>query len=149
MITKEATGETVLNLKRKATLALASAAMLVGSVAVSGPANAASSPIAACGGGSYHVIDQHSLSGGAIIYLLYNGTYNCVVTWKTGSSAGSPSNMGAFLQRKSDEKSVSDRGSYSYYAGPVKLAASGTCIIWGGFAFGSYASWYSAWSHCG
>jgi hypothetical protein len=30
---------------------------------------AASSPITACGGGSYHVIDQHDL-GKATIYLL-------------------------------------------------------------------------------
>jgi hypothetical protein len=139
----------VIEFKRRATFTLATAAMLVGSVAFSGPANAASSPIAACGGGSYRVIDQHGLNGGATIYLLYNGTYNCVVTWKTGSSAGTPSNMNATLQRQSDGKSVSDPGRYGYYAGPVKLAASGTCVKWGGYAFGSYASWYSGWSHCG
>ncbi|MEV0346240.1 hypothetical protein AB0H88_10775 [Nonomuraea sp. NPDC050680] len=141
-------------LKHKAALALTTAAMLACSVAVSAPANAASSPIAACGGGSYHIVDSYDLTGhpgngSAMLYLLYNGTTNCVVTWLTGASVGTSAYMKASIQRASDGKTVTDTGYYKYYAGPVKLSASGTCVKWSGFAFGSYQGWTSGWSHCG
>lgn len=40
-------------------------------------------PIAACGGGRHHVIDTADLAGAAAVYLMYNGSTDCVVTWKT------------------------------------------------------------------
>ncbi|MCO6010093.1 spore-associated protein A [Actinoallomurus purpureus] len=126
-----------------AVLALAGAAAVAGSVAVSTPAMAASSPIAACGGGSYHVIDTHDL-GAATIYLMYNGSTNCVVTWKDSSNSTS---VEAWLRRQSDGKIVYDVGNYSTYAGPVRLSAAGSCIGWGGH-YGS-TQWISDWSHCG
>ncbi|GAA4516592.1 hypothetical protein GCM10023191_087810 [Actinoallomurus oryzae] len=137
--------------QQKAVLTLTTAALLAGSVAVSGPANAASSPIAACGGGSYHVIDQYALRSYATVYLMYNGSTDCVVTWKT-AYVGTPTEVQAFIERESDFKAVEDDGKYSYYAGPVKIYAPGTCVIWGGsaaFPSGATASaWYEHWSHC-
>ncbi|GGS85171.1 spore-associated protein A [Nonomuraea spiralis] len=131
--------------RTKVALPLVTAAMLAGSVVVSSPANAASSPIAACGGGSYHVIDHHNITGG-VIYLMYNGRTNCAVTWKT-ANLGKSTPMDVWIARKNDAKSVEDEGSYAYYAGPVKIDAPGQCINWGGRI--SSSSWYSGWSHCG
>nr|BFE73919.1 hypothetical protein GCM10020092_072200 [Actinoplanes digitatis] len=46
-----------------------------------------------------------------------------------------------------DGSRVSDPGLYQWYAGPVRLAAAGSCVRWGG----SYqsSSWVSDWEHCG
>jgi hypothetical protein len=138
--------ETVRKFKRAAALTLTAAAMLAGSVGVSSPANAASSPIAACGGGSYHEIDHHTLAS-STIYLMYNGSTDCVVTWKT-AYVGTPTEVQASIWRQSDGKFVSDVGLYSTYAGPVKVTAPGTCINWGGGET-HYTYWYAGWSHCG
>ncbi|MDP9864267.1 MULTISPECIES: spore-associated protein A [Streptosporangium] len=128
--------------KRGATLALATAAALVGSLTTGSPAMAASSPIAACGGGSYHVIDQHDL-GRATVYLLYNGSTNCVVTWKD-----SPNNVrvNAVIRRERG-KYVTDPGNFSTYAGPVKISAAGKCVQWGG-DYGN-KQYTSPLEHCG
>jgi hypothetical protein len=104
---------------------------------------AASSPIAACGGGSYHVIDQHDL-GKATIYLLYNGTANCAVTWKDSSNT---TRVGVAIYKQSGGYD-SDEGNYSTYAGPVKVEAPGTCIFYTG-VYGSGPYWDSPWGHCG
>ncbi|GAA2394778.1 spore-associated protein A [Nonomuraea africana] len=132
--------------KRSATLALGVAATLAASVAFSSPAMAASSPIEACGGGSYHVIDSKALGSYATIYLLYNGSYNCVVTWKKSPYAGNTTWVRAVVQAYGSP-GVVDADYYRYYAGPVKVRAPGKCIMWGG----SYGSlWYeSPWEHCG
>ncbi|MFC5750779.1 spore-associated protein A [Actinomadura rugatobispora] len=134
------------NFKKGAALALASAAAIAGSIFTSSPAMAASSPIAACGGGSYHVIDKEYV-GKAIIYLLYNGTTNCVVTWK--NSPGTTTYVSAQI-RKPGGSWKSDGGNYRTYAGPVKVNAAGQCIQWGG-SYGSNPNegWYSPWEHCG
>ena len=129
--------------KGAAVLALAGAAVVAGVGAISTPATAAASPIAACGGGSYHVIDTHDL-GRAKIYLLYNGSTNCVVTWKDSPNS---TYVHAWLTRRSDGRVAFDEGNYSTYAGPVKLSAAGTCVAWGG-KYGS-TQWISDWSHCG
>ncbi|MEU5943845.1 hypothetical protein ABZ807_32910 [Micromonospora sp. NPDC047548] len=131
--------------KRSATLALGIVATLAASVSWSSPAMAASSPIAACGGGSYHVIDSHAYGSSATTYLLYNGSTNCVVTWKTGA-AGNAAWVRAVVQVYGSP-GVVDADYYRYYAGPVKVNAPGKCIMWGG----SYGSqWYeSPFEHCG
>ncbi|NUP29164.1 MAG: hypothetical protein HOQ44_21170 [Nocardia sp.] len=120
---------------------------LAGSLAVAGPAAAASSPVAACGGG-YHEIDHRDLPG-ARIHLLYNGTTNCVVTWKNN-----PGTATRLLARIAKQKSngsfadyIEDDGKYTTYAGPVKVNAAGTCISWGGAT--SSNSWLSGPEHCG
>ncbi|MFJ2034048.1 hypothetical protein [Streptosporangium sp. NPDC087985] len=134
------------DIKRSATFALGMAATLAASVALSSPAVAASSPIEACGGGSYHVIDSKALGSYATIYLLYNGSTNCVVTWKQGSYVGNSAWVSAVVQVYGSPRVVNS-GYFGYYAGPVKVKAPGKCIMWGGSYSGQ---WYeSPWEHCG
>jgi hypothetical protein len=132
----------VRKIKRGAALAFAATLALAGSVAFSTPAMAASTPIGACGGGSYHVIDKHDL-GPAVIYLLYNGSTNCVVTWKDKPNS-------QWVSARIKTRNAADRydsGYFSTYAGPVKVYAPGTCISWGG-EYGALW-WYSKYEHCG
>ncbi|MER5420745.1 spore-associated protein A [Streptosporangium roseum] len=129
-------------LKQGAALAVATVAALAGTFAAGSPAMAASSPVAACGGGSYHVIDKHDL-GKATIYLLYNGSTNCVVNWKDSPNS---TWISAFLYKDGGPYPV-DSGYYSTYAGPVKVSAAGKCITWGGI-YGS-TGYTSPSEHCG
>ncbi|WP_406317336.1 hypothetical protein OHA77_08840 [Streptosporangium sp. NBC_01639] len=136
--------------KQGALLTLATMVAFSGSIFTSSSAMAASSPVAACGGGSYHVIDKHDL-GKAVIYLMYNGTTNCVVTWKDSPDSKKVV-AGILVQGNTQENRDADY--YQYYAGPVKASAAGKCIIWGGaYGAGDYdysGSWYrSPWEHCG
>ncbi|MFI7445338.1 spore-associated protein A [Nonomuraea indica] len=128
--------------KQGAALALATVAALAGTFTTSSPAMAASSPIRACGGGSYHVIDKHDL-GKATIYLLYNGKTNCVVTWKDRPNSKF---VLAWIWARSKGMDR-DSGGYSTYAGPVKVSAPGECIKWGGYYDGT--EWSSRLEHCG
>lgn len=132
--------------KQGAALAVATVAALAGTFAAGSPAMAASSPIAACGGGSYHVIDKHDL-GKATVYLLYNGTTNCVVTWKDSPNTAW---VEAFLWKGGGKGPyLRDQGNFSTYAGPVKISAAGSCIKWGG-VYGPKSNYYaSPWEHCG
>jgi hypothetical protein len=140
----------VRKLKQRATLTLATTAVLAGgSVTVSGPASAASSPYEACGGGSYHVIDHHDLGAVATIYLFYNGGTDCVVTWKKAPYAGNAAYMSAFVQKKGATAIDDYANDYRYYAGPVKVSAPGVCIRWGGEVDPGNLWWGSDWSHCG
>lgn len=102
------------------------------------------SPEQACGSG-YFVIDQHKV-GGAEAYLLYNNSTgkNCVATM--ASDVGGAVSMSATLHVQNGA-SASDSGSYTYYAGPVKLSAPDRCVKWGG-SYKSH-SWTSNYGHCG
>ncbi|WP_433193785.1 hypothetical protein ACQP1G_34060 [Nocardia sp. CA-107356] len=133
-------------LKQTVRLALTASAVVAGSIAVAGPANAASSPIEACGG-SYHEVDHQNITG-AVIHLLYNGSSNCVVTWKT-DHIGTATPVAAVLRIAGQpiENEAKDADSYKYYAGPVYKNAAGKCIVWGGQASG--APWTSPPEHCG
>ncbi|WP_406311514.1 spore-associated protein A [Streptosporangium sp. NBC_01639] len=128
-------------LKQGAALAVATVAALAGTLATGSPAMAASSPIGACGGGSYHEIDRHDL-GKATVYLLYNGTTNCVVTWKDSRNS---TFVNAVIRTTGNW--IEDPGNFSTYAGPVKLSAKGKCIQWGG-DYGS-TQYTSPLEHCG
>ncbi|GAA4609647.1 spore-associated protein A [Actinoallomurus liliacearum] len=116
---------------------------IAGGVALASPASAAT-PAGVCGSG-YSQIDKHTMSG-STIYLLFNGSSNCVVTFKT-TSVGKATRTGAYLQ-VSGKTPVEDTDDYTTYAGPVRQSAAGKCIVWGG---GTSAGgfWYSGWSHCG
>jgi hypothetical protein len=92
-------------------------------------------PIAACGGGRHHVIDTADLAGAAAVYLMYNGSTDCVVRWKT-KFVGTKTYTDALIWSGDDSLSGDPR-SYAYYAGPVKVTAPGTCITWGGDATAS------------
>jgi len=111
------------------------------------PAQAAAqaSPISLCGS-SYHVIDTHVVSGyGATVYLLFDGTRNCVVTLKTSNLDKKTVTMA--LVQHPDHPSHEDSGYYYEYAGPVYSEPSaGKCIRWGG---GQTFKWMSDWVHCG
>ncbi|MET8157114.1 protein kinase [Sphaerisporangium sp. NPDC005289] len=98
-----------------------------------------------CGSG-YKAVDSHSL-GSATVYLLYSGAAgkNCVVTMGKYVTPQKVK-MGVLLQVKGGATG-SDSGSYTAYAGPVRVAAKQVCVIWGG-SYGT-ASWKSGWSHCG
>ncbi|RJO75267.1 hypothetical protein D5S18_14735 [Nocardia panacis] len=117
-------------------------------------ASAASTPAEACGSG-FREIDHHDLPLGTV-YLFYNGSDNCVVTWKN-SYSGTPTIVSAGIQLADQPSTkVSDSGSdYKYYAGPVKISAGGKCIQWDGEAQkpGNVATidnyWKSGSSHCG
>lgn len=120
---------------------------------MAGPANAASSPIAACGGGSYHEIDHHDLGSVATIRLLYNGSTNCVVTWR--KNPGTAIRVLAAIAKQNAEGSfldyVNDDGKFTTYAGPVKVNAARVCIDWGGGVTinGVWNVWYSGASDSG
>ena len=129
--------------------ALAITAVVLGATALtSGTAQAASSPIEACGGGSYHQIDSHKLGNVATIHLLYNGSTNCVVTWRT--NPGTPIRLLAAIG-EAGHGMKNDDDRFTTYAGPVKLTAPGRCIIWGGGVTlsGVWNAWYDGPSHCG
>ncbi|MFD0472251.1 hypothetical protein ACFQ0B_31095 [Nonomuraea thailandensis] len=102
-------------------------------------------PTAVCGAG-YKVVDSRALGSNATIYLLYNSSAgkNCVVTM---SRLVFPKKMqmSATLQVKGGS-SGNNSGSFTAYAGPVRLPAAKKCVIWGG-SWSSY-TWKSGWSHC-
>ena len=99
-----------------------------------------------CGSG-YKVINSRALGSVATIYLLYNSAAgkNCVVTMSRYVIPAKVA-MNATLQVKGGS-SGSNPGSFTVYAGPVRLSAAKKCVIWGG-SHGAL-SWKSGWSHCG
>ncbi|MEW9529777.1 protein kinase [Microbispora sp. NPDC049125] len=99
-----------------------------------------------CGPG-FAVVGSHSFGGRATTYLLYQASTgkNCVVTLSRYKVPGKV-RMGAVLKVKGGA-SGADWGRYTAYAGPLRLTAKGTCVMWGG-GYGT-ATWSSAWSHCG
>ena len=103
-------------------------------------------PEQACGAG-YSVIDSHALGKAGRTYLLYNkgNGKNCVTTLKS-SSLGKKTAASAFLEVKGAQRAT-DKGSFTYYAGPVSAKASGKCVKWGGSAGSS--TYTSAFEHCG
>ncbi|MDP9841112.1 hypothetical protein [Streptosporangium lutulentum] len=90
-----------------------------------------------------HFIDSYAIGGLATIYLLYNGSTNCVVTWKSSKYQGIYSTTGASIQKQGGER-IHDTDFCMSYAG--------TCVSWGGVASngaGSGDSRQSGWTHCG
>lgn len=137
----------MLLLKHGVRLGLTMLAILGGSLAVAGPANAAATPAEVCGN-NYHEIDKHDIPG-ARIHLLYNGSTNCVVTTK--NHPGDKTTMLAAIAKNDNGlyNFIDDRGEYTNYAGPVKVSAKGVCIDWGGASDPGWNVWYKGPSHCG
>lgn len=108
------------------------------SLTTGGPAAAASTPEATCGAG-YYAIDHRDLKI-ATGWLMYNGSTDCVVTWKTQqigtktplvAAVGSSLLMGApFPTHGRYGNADVDFDAYDYYAGPVYWYAPHTCIEW-------------------
>ncbi|MFC4145847.1 protein kinase [Micromonospora mangrovi] len=103
-----------------------------------------------CGSG-YRVIDSAALTVGGVrqgrVYLLWNGGTgtNCVVTLKE-RNVGRATAVSAYLEVRGKTRDTAS-GSFDYYAGPVRAAAAGACVRWGGATGG--ASYASAFEHCG
>jgi hypothetical protein len=123
------------------------AAALGSMVALAAPASAATNPYTAkdaCGS-SYHELDHHSISG-AVIYLMYNGTNNCVATIKT-ANIGRKTETEAILEVQSNPPGFyTDDDNYAYYAA-ISRPAAGHCIKWGGMTTDIWES--PVWDHCG
>ncbi|GAA2005809.1 hypothetical protein GCM10009799_36600 [Nocardiopsis rhodophaea] len=123
----------------------AAGTLLTGALAFATPAEAASNPYgpkAACGSG-YVQVDKHT-DRGSVVYLMYNGSSNCVATIKT-SNIGRATDTFARLDVK-DYGTFHDSGDFKYYAA-VKAPAKNTCVKWGG---GQGTAWVSpSWGHCG
>ncbi|MFE7332510.1 hypothetical protein ACFU8W_48275 [Streptomyces sp. NPDC057565] len=110
-----------------------------------------------CGSG-YTQIDSHAFLDSTTelgrVYLLYNASTksNCVVTLHSSSTGGFALPTGAWLDVDGDGKEQAKaQGTYSSYAGPVRLAAGGRCVKWGGMieaGVGAY-TFTSPWEHCG
>ncbi|GAA2234303.1 MULTISPECIES: hypothetical protein [Kitasatospora] len=99
-------------------------------------------PAGVCGSG-LGVVDSHALPG-AVVYLLFNGAtgQNCVTTMATHPAGQVAMDATPAAQGGTP---ASNPGSFTYYAGPVTLAAPKVCVRWGGSYAG--ASWTSDWSH--
>ncbi|HEX6347329.1 M23 family metallopeptidase [Umezawaea sp.] len=99
-----------------------------------------------CGSG-YEVVDSAALGTKGRVYLTYNSGNgnNCAVTMKH-TKLGTASASSAFLEVEGAARST-DSGSYAYYAGPVRKAAPGKCVKWGGSV--DSETYTSRFEHCG
>ncbi|WP_051021529.1 hypothetical protein [Nocardia araoensis] len=121
----------------------------VGIIAAVAPttASAATYEEGMCGAG-YKVIDSHELKNGTV-FLTYNGDQNCVVTVR--NHRGAPQRMEAGIAlSKNINNDVTQEGDFTWYAGPVRIAAKGQCIYWAGW-IGSFEDdgFISDKGHCG
>jgi hypothetical protein len=139
--------------KRTARVGLVGAALTV-ILSLATPASAAPNPYTpgeVCGSG-YSAVETKS-STYATVYLMYNSGngYNCVVTLKSGAAAGTATRTAAWLEVRGGAFGKDD-GSFSWYAGPVRLYARGVCVMFGGYTkYGSgvYGGEDLSWDHCG
>ncbi|MEU6132914.1 spore-associated protein A [Saccharopolyspora sp. NPDC047091] len=118
--------------KTWAALALGATAALLGAVPAAASTTAAAPYGDQCGSG-YGVVNRFDLPNArGTVYLTYhsgNGT-NCVVTIR--SNPGTATLMEAFLRKSGSSAWTSDSGNFTTYAGPVRVAAAGQCVDWGG-----------------
>ncbi|WP_330230270.1 hypothetical protein OHA40_30470 [Nocardia sp. NBC_00508] len=97
-----------------------------------------------CGAG-YKVIDSHELKNGTV-FLTYNGDQKCVVTVR--NHRGAAERMGAGISLEKDVyNDVAESGDFTWYAGPVRIAAKGQCIVWVGW-IGSGEDGFIGKGHC-
>ncbi|MCK7621567.1 spore-associated protein A [Streptomyces sp. RS10V-4] len=123
---------------RRPTLLAGSAALaLAGAGTLGLTTTAAAAPVraaynGACGSG-YGVVNSVPVGAKGTVYLTYSAKTgkNCVVTIR--NSPGTAVSVLAELG-PSDHSAppVTDSGKYTSYAGPVRLAAKGRCVDWGG-----------------
>jgi murein DD-endopeptidase MepM/ murein hydrolase activator NlpD len=103
-------------------------------------------PEALCGAG-FDAIDTAYLDAAGThhgtVYLLFNGSSNCVVTVKH-RARGTATTTSAYVEPQGASR-VTDSGSFFQFAGPVKKLAPG-CVKWGGAAGG--VAFNSPFEHC-
>jgi hypothetical protein len=131
-------------------LALVTSGLVLGSAQSAEAKPNPYTPERVCGTG-YKPVDRADLrSGGATVgavYLLYNAAsgFNCVVTLKS-ASVGAKTPASAYLEVQGRQR-VTDAGPFAFYAGPVRAAAPGRCVRWGG-SYGSVRR-DMPFGHCG
>lgn len=125
-------------------------------VATVSPSGAAHAGAYGCNGTLVDTINQRGYDGTvlAVSYIYWDGTYNCHVAVKK-AWVGTATKMRAEITSQKggyDE----DYGSFSSYAGPVKVDGRNTCInidlaMWGpgGAERLQNHTPYSGWFHCG
>ncbi|WP_232835468.1 serine/threonine-protein kinase [Actinocorallia populi] len=96
-------------------------------------------------GGGFQVQRSRNFPGGRTVQLYNAAGFNCVVTLKT-ADLDRKTGVFARLVRQSDRRSAVDRGMYQFYAGPVYLAAKGTCVRFAGG--GPAGSVTAPWANC-
>ncbi|MEV0279003.1 spore-associated protein A [Streptomyces sp. NPDC050610] len=85
-----------------------------------------------CGKG-YNVVNSAPIGSRGVVYLAYSSATgkNCAVTIR--NTAGAPVFVRTWVgQSGGHGVPASDSGQYGTYAGPVYLAARGSCVDWGG-----------------
>ncbi|MEU0403004.1 hypothetical protein ABZ318_22730 [Streptomyces sp. NPDC006197] len=144
--------------QHKITRWLATSAVLLGlgvaaPIATAGPAAAGGY---GCDGTLVDTLPHYAYSfegGGqvATTYIYWDGTYNCVVNVKQGSTYGVSTRMALSIMTSTEMNG--DPGYFKYYAGPVKIYAKGRCIKteatgWGTNGHELYQN-ETGWMHCG
>ncbi|SDK23859.1 Serine/threonine protein kinase [Nonomuraea maritima] len=102
-------------------------------------------PTAACGSG--FVVQRSSSFAGGVTYQLWNDSTgeNCAVTMKT-ADIGVRTSVSVKLEVQGGG-TLTDSGSFDYYAGPVTLPARGKCVrVSGSTGSGSTST---SWGNCG
>jgi hypothetical protein len=131
-------------------LALLTSGMVVGAARSAEAKPNPYTPERVCGAG-YKQVDRAELRSGSAavgtVYLLYNAAngFNCVVTLKS-ASVGQKTPASAYLEVQGRQR-VTDTGRFAFYAGPVRAAAPGRCVRWGG-SYGSVRR-DMPFGHCG
>ncbi|MGN9783524.1 protein kinase domain-containing protein [Nonomuraea sp. ZG12] len=102
-------------------------------------------PVQVCGSG-FRIQRAQPFVGG-VTYQLWNDRagQNCVVTMKN-THVGERTPVSATLEVQGGS-SKTDRGSYEFYAGPVKLPARGKCVRFSGSV--GPVSTSAGWASCG
>lgn len=117
----------VVSVAAVAALATGSTAFLVA------PASAApnTTPQRVCGSG-YATVNSAPVGSLGTVYLTYNSSNgrNCVATIR--SSPGTAVAMSAWIRLTGTTTTVTDKGNYTSYAGPVYLYGKAHCVDWGG-----------------
>jgi hypothetical protein len=132
------------------------AAVVAATLSFAGTADAAGS----CSGSlidTYNVTGDYSPYTGQYVgqvRLYWDGTNNCAIFTKSGGPLyGVTTSMSIKLMAStSPERSDTDSGSFSQYAGPVTVAAAGKCIRWeGSIVYNGRTVAYDSigWQHCG
>ncbi|PSK98119.1 hypothetical protein CLV63_106167 [Murinocardiopsis flavida] len=108
---------------------VATASLLLGSLVTAAPA-AAAGYNGVCGKG-FRVVNSADIGGKGTVFLTYNGSSgkNCVVTVLANKGKV---RADAAVKKASGGPWAKDSGQFAQYAGPVHLAAAGSCVDWGG-----------------